>query len=98
VLFLSGAVRLDITLVAFDVFGLTFIVTLGFTLPFAVVITVARVLTIADVLGVAVALIRAAGAVTVATIATTTIIVAVSTGRQLAGRTTGRGARAAATG
>jgi hypothetical protein len=97
VLLLDSAVRLGIALVTFNVLGLTFSVTLGFTLPFAVVITIARVLAVADVFGVTVALIRAARTIAVAAVTTTAIIVTVSARRQLASRTTGRGARTAAT-
>jgi hypothetical protein len=95
VLLLNSAVRLGIALVAFDVLGLTISVTLGFTLPFAVVITVARVLAVANVFRVT--LVRAARAVAVAAITTAALIVTVSAGRELASRTTGRGARTAAT-
>ena len=97
VVFVGSAIGLGIALVAFDVLGLTFSVALGFTLPFALVITLARVLAVADVFGVAVAVIRAARTVAVTAVAATAIFVAVSTRRQLTGRTTRRGARTAAT-
>jgi len=98
VLLLDSAVRLDIALIPLDVLRFTFSVALGFTLPFAVVIAVARVLAVTDIFRVTVALVRATGAVTVAAIATTAVVIAVSTRRQLAGRTTGRGARTATAG
>jgi hypothetical protein len=93
-----GAIRLDVTLVALS-FTLTVMLCVTLSVAFSLALTVVVALTgffaITNILHVAI--IGAARTVAVTSV-TATIVVAIATGRQLAGRTTRRGARAATTG
>ena len=83
-----GAIRLDFTLVTLSLalsvtFTVTLVVALGvaFSLALTVVVTLTGFLAIANILHVAI--VGAARTVTIASV-TTTVIVAVATGRQVA--------------
>jgi hypothetical protein len=85
-------VRLDVTLVALS-FALTLTLTISLTV--AVLVTLTRLFTIPNILRITITVVnRAARAVAVASI-TATVLIAVSTRRQLTGGTARWGARAA---